>query len=176
MAGRGGLGIELDLDHIPLREANLTPYEILLSESQERMLIVAERGREAELQAVFEKWDLHAVVIGDITDDGAGARLWHGQVVADIPVGALSDDAPVYDRPAAAAEICRNESRRIPRVDELAIRSGARAARVARESERRFEAMGLSPVRFAGAEQHGARPGQRRRGPAHQGFAPRRSR
>jgi phosphoribosylformylglycinamidine synthase subunit PurL len=102
MAGRGGLGIELDLGRVPLREANLTPYEILLSESQERMLIVAARGREAELAAVFEKWDLHAVVIGRITDDGRWRALWKGQVVADVPVGAISDDAPVYDRPTQA--------------------------------------------------------------------------
>ncbi|MGA7872082.1 MAG: phosphoribosylformylglycinamidine synthase subunit PurL, partial [Candidatus Binatus sp.] len=102
MPSHGGLGIELDLDQVPLREAGLTPYEILLSESQERMLIVAERGREAELQAVFEKWDLHAVVIGRITDDRRWRARWHGQVVADIPIGALADDAPVYDRPAAA--------------------------------------------------------------------------
>jgi phosphoribosylformylglycinamidine synthase subunit PurL len=105
MPSHGGLGIELDLDKVPLREANLTPYEILLSESQERMLIVAERGREAELQAVFEKWDLHAVVIGRITDDRRWRARWHGQVVADIPIGALADDAPVYDRPAAAPKI-----------------------------------------------------------------------
>jgi phosphoribosylformylglycinamidine synthase II len=102
MAGRGGLGIELDLDLVPLREANLTPYEILLSESQERMLIVAERGREAELAAVFEKWDLHAAVIGRITNDGRWRARWKGQVVADVPVGAISDDAPVYDRPMQA--------------------------------------------------------------------------
>jgi phosphoribosylformylglycinamidine synthase subunit PurL len=102
MPSHGGLGIELDLDQVPLREANLTPYEILLSESQERMLIVAERGREAELQAVFDKWDLHAVVIGRITDDQRWRARWHGQVVADIPIGALADDAPLYDRPAAA--------------------------------------------------------------------------
>jgi phosphoribosylformylglycinamidine synthase subunit PurL len=102
MAGRGGLGIELDLDLVPLREANLTPYEILLSESQERMLIVAERGREAELAAVFGKWDLHAAVIGRITNDGRWRARWKGQVVADVPVGAISDDGPVYDRPMQA--------------------------------------------------------------------------
>ena len=105
MPSHGGLGIEIDLDQVPLREANLTPYEILLSESQERMLIVAERGREAELQAVFEKWDLHAVVIGRITDDQRWRARWHGQVVADIPIGALADDAPLYDRPAAPPKI-----------------------------------------------------------------------
>ena len=101
MAGRGGLGIELDLDRIPLREAGLTPYEILLSESQERMLLVAERGREKELAPIFEKWDLHAVTVGRVTDDGRWRALYRGQVVADIPVAALSDDAPLYDRPAA---------------------------------------------------------------------------
>jgi phosphoribosylformylglycinamidine synthase II len=100
MAARGELGIELDLDRVPLREPGLTPYEILLSESQERMLIVAARGRVGELAAIFAKWDLHAVEIGRITDD----RRWRvrsgGKVVADIPVAALTDDAPLYDRPA----------------------------------------------------------------------------
>jgi phosphoribosylformylglycinamidine synthase II len=100
MAARGELGIEIDLDKVPLREQGLTPYEILLSESQERMLIVAERGREAELQAVFEKWDLHAVVIGRITEDRRWRARWHGEIVADAPVAALADQAPVYDRPA----------------------------------------------------------------------------
>ncbi len=102
MAARGKLGLEIDLDHVPLREPNLTPYEVLLSESQERMLIVAERGREHELQAVFEKWDLHAVVIGRITDDGRWRVTWRGQAVADIPVAALADEAPIYERPFAA--------------------------------------------------------------------------
>jgi phosphoribosylformylglycinamidine synthase subunit PurL len=101
MAGRGGLGIELDLDQIPLRESGLTPYEMLLSESQERMLLVAEKGREPELIAIFAKWDLHAVVAGNITSDGRWRVLYRGQLVADIPVAALSDAAPVYDRPAA---------------------------------------------------------------------------
>jgi len=103
MAARGGLGIDLDLDQIPLREQNLTPYEMLLSESQERMLIVAARGREAELKAVFEKWDLHAAVIGEIIAEPRWRARWRGQVVADIPVGALADEAPVYDRPVKPA-------------------------------------------------------------------------
>jgi phosphoribosylformylglycinamidine synthase II len=100
MAARGGLGIELDLDRIPLREAGLTPYEILLSESQERMLLVAERGREAELEAIFARWDLHAVVVGNITEDRRWRVRWRGKLVADIPATALTDEAPVYDRPA----------------------------------------------------------------------------
>jgi phosphoribosylformylglycinamidine synthase subunit PurL len=100
MAARGGLGIELDLDRIPLREAGLTPYEILLSESQERMLLVAQHGREAELEAIFARWDLHAVVVGKITDDRRWRVRWRGALVADIPAAALTDEAPVYDRPA----------------------------------------------------------------------------
>jgi phosphoribosylformylglycinamidine synthase subunit PurL len=99
MASRGEVGIELDLDQVPLREQGITPYEILLSESQERMLLVAAPGREDELKKIFEKWDLHAVVIGKITDDKRWRATWRGQLVADIPVGALTDDAPVYDRP-----------------------------------------------------------------------------
>ena len=102
MAGRGGLGIDLDLDKIPLREPGLTPYEMLLSESQERMLLVAERGREQEIVAVFEKWDLHAPIVGEIKDTGRWRARYRGQLVADVPVDALSDEAPIYDRPAAA--------------------------------------------------------------------------
>ena len=101
MAARGGLGIDLDLDCVPLRETNLTPYEMLLSESQERMLIVAQEGREAELIEIFARWDLHAVVIGRITDDGRWRARFRGQIVADIPIIALGDGAPIYDRPAA---------------------------------------------------------------------------
>src|SRR5271168_3632271 len=125
MAARGGLGIEMDLDKIPLREATLTPYEILLSESQERMLIVAERGREAELQKVFEKWDLHAVVIGTITDDSRWRATWRGEVVADIPVRALADQAPMYDRPVAAPKT--------PPARPAPIKSHPAPARVLRE-------------------------------------------
>jgi phosphoribosylformylglycinamidine synthase subunit PurL len=101
MAARGGLGIELDLDQVPLREHGITPYEILLSESQERMLLVAAPGREDELAKIFEKWDLHAVVIGRIIAEKQWRARWHGQIVADIPVGAIADEAPIYDRPHA---------------------------------------------------------------------------
>ncbi|HEX4210483.1 MAG TPA: phosphoribosylformylglycinamidine synthase subunit PurL, partial [Candidatus Binataceae bacterium] len=98
MAARGGLGINLDLDCIPLREANLTPYEMLLSESQERMLIVAERGREAALIEIFTKWDLHAVVIGTVTADPRWRARFKSQIVADIPINALGEGAPLYER------------------------------------------------------------------------------
>jgi len=99
MAGRGGSGIELDLSAVPLREKGMTPYEILLSESQERMLLVARRGTEPDVQEIFEKWDLDAVVIGKVTDDQQFRALWHGHEVARIPIRALTKDAPAYQRP-----------------------------------------------------------------------------
>ncbi|HWP34138.1 MAG TPA: phosphoribosylformylglycinamidine synthase subunit PurL [Thermodesulfobacteriota bacterium] len=101
MAARGGTGIELDLDRVPLREAGMTPYEIMLSESQERMLLVARAGREEEVARVFAKWDLEAVVVGRVTGDGRLRVRAGGRVVADVPVAALTSEAPVYRRPAA---------------------------------------------------------------------------
>ena len=101
MAGRGGCGIELDLSAVPLRESGMTPYEILLSESQERMLLVAKAGSEGEIRKIFEKWDLDAAVVGRVTDDQYFRALWHGDEVAHIPIRALTKDAPVYQRPAA---------------------------------------------------------------------------
>jgi len=99
MAGRGGTGIRMDLDRVPLREREMTPYEIMLSESQERMLIVAKLGREQEVLNIFEKWDLNAAVVGEVTDDGYARILWNGDEVASIPVGPISTEAPIYDRP-----------------------------------------------------------------------------
>jgi phosphoribosylformylglycinamidine synthase len=105
MASRGKVGIELELDKIPLREADLTPYEILLSESQERMLLVAESGRESELLTIFKKWDLNAVVVGRIMSEERWRALWKGELVAEIPTRALTDEAPIYDRPASPPKI-----------------------------------------------------------------------
>jgi len=99
MAGRAGTGIELDLEKVPLREEGMLPYEIMLSESQERMLIVAKSGKEEELLRIFKKWGLDAVVIGRVTEDGFLRVKWHGKVVAEIPAKKISDEAPKYDRP-----------------------------------------------------------------------------
>ncbi len=99
MPARAGTGAEIELARVPRREAGMTPYEILLSESQERMLLVVARGREAEVQRVFAKWELDAVPIGAVTGDGRLRVRLEGEVVADVPVRALTDDAPVYDRP-----------------------------------------------------------------------------
>src|SRR5205823_2342257 len=99
MGARGGVGIEIELDRVPQRETGMNAYEIMLSESQERMLLVAESGREREIFSVFEKWGLDAVIIGKVTNNGRLRVLEHGELVADIPNTALTDDAPLYRRP-----------------------------------------------------------------------------
>ncbi len=99
MGSRAGTGVEIDLQYVPQREDGMTPYEMLLSESQERMLLVAERGREQEIFDVFKKWGLDAVTIGVVTSDGMFRVKNHGEVFAEIPNRALADEAPRYDRP-----------------------------------------------------------------------------
>ena len=102
MAARADTGIEIDLSLVPQRETGMTAYEMLLSESQERMLIVAHKGREREAADIFRKWDLDAVVIGEVRDDGRMRVIHNGEVVCDVPVKALTDEAPVYERPMKA--------------------------------------------------------------------------
>jgi phosphoribosylformylglycinamidine synthase len=102
MASKGGVGVELDLDRVPIREAGMTAYEIMLSESQERMLMVVEPSREAEARRVFEKWELDFAVVGRITDTGHMVVRHHGGVVADLPVDPLALASPEYDRPHVA--------------------------------------------------------------------------
>src|SRR5687768_2445994 len=99
MGSRGGAGIEIDVRHVPQRETGMSAYEIMLSESQERMLLAVKRGREAEVERIFDKWDLHAAHIGHVTDDGLMRVKDNGRIVAEIPNTALVDEAPVYDRP-----------------------------------------------------------------------------
>ena len=102
MASRGGVGIELELARVPQRETGMTPYEMMLSESQERMLLVAQRGREREVFDVFKKWGLDAVEVGVVTDDGMLRLLHHGKIAAEIPAHALAEEGPRYERPIAA--------------------------------------------------------------------------
>src|SRR5450432_2128820 len=99
MASRGGTGIEIDLARVPQRETGMTPYEIMLSESQERMLLVAEKGREPEVLQVFKKWGLDAVVVGEVAEGDLLRVKDHGQVVAEIPAHPLAEEGPVYQRP-----------------------------------------------------------------------------
>src|SRR6184192_1291179 len=102
MASRGGTGIEIDLAKVPQRETGMTPYEIMLSESQERMLLVAENGREPEVLGVFKKWGLDAVVVGRVTEGGLARIKNNGSVAAEIPAHPLAEEGPVYNRPIAA--------------------------------------------------------------------------
>ena len=109
MASRGGTGIEIDLAKVPQRETGMTPYEIMLSESQERMLLVAENGREREVLDVFKKWGLDAVVVGRVTEGGLAVVKDHGKVAAEIPAHPLAEEGPVYNRPIAAP-VARTET------------------------------------------------------------------
>ena len=109
MASRGGTGIEIDLAKVPQRETGMTPYEIMLSESQERMLLVAEKGREHEVLDVFKKWGLDSTVVGEVTFGGLLVVKDHGKVVAQIPAHPLAEEGPVYNRPMSSPAP-RNES------------------------------------------------------------------
>ena len=104
MAGRAGNGVELEMTSVPTRERGMTPYEILLSESQERMLVVAEKGREGEVKAILAKWELEAVEIGHVTDDGRFRVVENGVLVADIPVLPLTQGCPTYEREGVESE------------------------------------------------------------------------
>ncbi len=103
MAGRAGSGVEIDISEVPARETEMTPYEIMLSESQERMLLVCRRDRLPEVLAIFRKWELEAVEIGRVTDSGRVVLFFGGERVADLPAAPLADDAPLYDRPRRPA-------------------------------------------------------------------------
>lgn len=99
MASKGGAGIRLNMNMVPCREEGMTPYEMMLSESQERMLMVLKPGKEPMAEAIFRKWELDFAVIGEVTDTGHMVLEWNGEVVCDIPLDPLADDAPLYDRP-----------------------------------------------------------------------------
>ncbi|MFJ7727256.1 phosphoribosylformylglycinamidine synthase subunit PurL [Neobacillus sp. NPDC097160] len=122
MASKAGMGIEMNLDLVPQRETGMTAYEMMLSESQERMLIVVKKGREQEIKDLFSKYDLEAVAIGKVTDDKQFRLIHKGEVVADLPVDALAEDAPVYHKPSkepayfAEYQAMENE---VPKVDDL---------------------------------------------------------
>src|SRR5687767_965077 len=101
MSSRGSTGMDVDVTLVPQRESGMVPYEIMLSESQERMLLVVEKGREREVEEIFEKWDLHAVKVGTVTTTGRVRIFEHGKLVADVPTRALTDEGPLYNRPTA---------------------------------------------------------------------------
>ena len=101
MAGKTGAGLRMDLDKVPAREEGMTPYDFMLSESQERMLICAKKGREQEIIDIFEKWELDVAVIGEVTDTERMELFWYGEKVCDMPIAPVSEEAPILDRPTA---------------------------------------------------------------------------
>ncbi|MGB9886177.1 MAG: phosphoribosylformylglycinamidine synthase subunit PurL [Moorellales bacterium] len=121
-AARAGTGMELDLDRVPLRETGMTPYEIMISESQERMLVVPRPGREAEVRAVLEKWGLEASVIGRVTADGILRVRHRGEIVAEVPVAALTEECPVYYPPSRVpdylVELWEREAEPVPEPED----------------------------------------------------------
>ena len=154
---------------MPQRETGMTPYEIMLSESQERMLLVAARGREEESGAIFAKWELDAVEIGTVTGDGMLRVRFHGAVVAEVPVGALADEAPVYEKPTARP----GWQDALEAFDPLALARPSDAAESAAGpgglARHRLEGVGVSPVRPAGRDQLAGAPRLGRGRPPHQG-------
>jgi phosphoribosylformylglycinamidine synthase len=123
-ASRGGLGIEIDLDLVPQRETGMNSYEIMLSESQERMLVIVKKGREHEIKEVFEKWDLHAAHIGEVKEGNRMVVRHKGVVVANLPAKSLTDEAPIYDQPASEpAHIQAAREWSVNSVPELAVES-----------------------------------------------------
>ena len=119
MAAKGGLGVVVELDKVPMRETGMNPYELMLSESQERMLIVLKPGREELARKIFEKWELDFAVIGHLTDTERMVLTWHGDIVGNIPIPPLVTEAPMYERPwtltAAAGRARRLRMCRRPR-------------------------------------------------------------
>ncbi len=168
MASRGATGIEIDLARVPQRETGMTPYEIMLSESQERMLLVAEKGRESEVLQVFKKWGLDAVVVGEVAEGGLLRVKDHGKIVAEIPAHPLAEEGPVYQRPMAApAQPAGNRSGLVC-IRCRGEKSYGEFQAPARVTGNRFEGMDHRAVRHHGAHQYpgGARSG-RCRGGAH---------
>ena len=119
-ASRGNSGIEIDLDLVPQRETGMNSYEIMLSESQERMLVIVQKGREREIEEVFEKWDLHAAHVGEVKDGDRMVVKHKGVVVADLPAKSLTDEAPIYDQPASIpAHVAAARDWRVDSIPEL---------------------------------------------------------
>ena len=160
-AARGGTGIEIDLAKVPQRAPDMTPYEILLSESQERMLIIVHKGCEEEVKRIFDKWDLPWAEVGEVTGDGMMVVKNHGEVIATVPAAKLADDAPIYHR--EAREPAYLAQTRALRLDDIPALSDPRAAlaRAAWLADDCVEKLGVPPVRPHGSRRHGTQPGLR---------------
>jgi phosphoribosylformylglycinamidine synthase len=171
MAGRGEVGIVIDLDMVPFREEGMIPYEILLSESQERMLIVAKQGSEDAVRAIFERWDLQAVVIGTLTDDGVWRARWHGEDVAAIPAGDPHGRRRRSTSGRRGARALRRAAGARPPHDPRAVRLHAGAPDAAHEPEPLLARVDLPPVRPVRRRCVGRAARRRRGGRANRGIA-----
>ena len=168
-ASRGGTGIEIDLAKVPKRESGMTPYEILLSESQERMLIIAKRGQENVVREVFEKWDVTCAEIGRVTDDGMMRVRNNGTVAAEIPAKPLAEEAPLYSREAKAPRTEDTKDAKeflksipFPSDSSVDVVSFVRLlAAIAARAVDRLEKLGLSAIRSHGPHRHGCLAGIR---------------
>ncbi len=161
-AVRAGMGARLDLDAVPLREHGMEPFEILTSESQERMLAIVHPSRLDDVRAVCERWGLPIAVIAELVDGGMLTVTHAGEVVAEVPAGSLVDDGPVYDRPRRAPDepaAAADDPTFLPHRG----RSPRVARRGARGAERGFQALGVAAVRLGGAGPDDRRVGKRRR-------------
>ena len=161
MGAKGDLGVELDLDAVPCRETGMSAYEMLLSESQERMLMVLKPEKEAEAEAIFRKWGLDFAVIGKTTGTKRFVVRHKGEVKADLPIKELGDQAPLYDRPWTATAPS-------PVIDPISIvppmPTDAALLKLLRSPDLCIEALGLRAIRLAHSRQHGPGPGRGRRG------------
>jgi phosphoribosylformylglycinamidine (FGAM) synthase-like enzyme len=174
MAARAGTGIEIELDKVPQRAPNMSSYEIMLSESQERMLIVVHKGREEEVKRIFDKWDLPWSEIGIITDTGHMKVRHGGKLVVDIPARKIADESPVYQREAVEPAYLKDV--RAFRLDGIADTAtpAEDLKRAARVAEHRVEKLGVSPIRSSSARRLGRSARQRCGGHPHQdGFVAR---
>ena len=161
MASKGGVGIRLDMNKVPCREEGMTPYEMMLSESQERMLMVLKPGREAEAEAIFRKWELDFAVIGEVTDTGRMELVWNGETVADIPLDPLADEAPLYERPYAIPKPPEPLTD-IPESTDIA----ADLLKLMASPDARQPPLGVGAVRPVGRRRHRPAPRRRRGGGA----------
>ena len=165
MGAKGDLGVTLDLDKVPCRETGMSAYEMMLSESQERMLMVLKPEKEKEAEAIFRKWGLDFAIVGETTPTKRFIVRHGGAVMADLPIKELGDEAPVYDRPIGANGETAGHRRRFDQAADGDRRCAGKAHRLARSL---LQALGLGAIRSRHSRQHRAAAGRRRRGGAHQ--------
>ena len=159
MCARGGVGMELDLTKVPMRETGMTPYELMLSESQERMVLVVHRGREKEVAAIFRKWGVDVATIGVVRKEPRMRLLWQGDVVADLEIAPLVQEAPLYRRDVTPPKPLSSSS---PVRLDGAPDDAAALVDAPRVAEPLLEGVDRHAIRLEREDEHRRRPGRRR--------------